>query len=223
VLAAQAPAVLTLIVVNVVVFAAQQLLGNAFTQRLVSYPPAIASGQWYRLLTPMFLHAGILHIGLNMLALYYLGPPIERVFGSVRFVVMYLVTGFLASVASYVLGPPGVPSLGASGAIFGVFGVLLVYVFNRRSNPAATQLLRSLLFLLGLNVLLGVIVPAIDIYAHAGGFVAGLLMGLGFDQGPKRLTSAAVPVLTTVVLVAVGIAAVILRTQALHSAASLLR
>ena len=150
---ATAPAVMTIIVLNVVVFVAQNLIPD-LTTRYASFPFAIAHGEWWRLLTPMFLHSTgfIFHIVMNMYVLYIFGPQVEQTFGTVRFVVMYLVAGFFASAASYALGPCNVLGVGASGAIFGVVGILLVFLYRRRSSQFVAGYLRQLLIFVGLNV-----------------------------------------------------------------------
>ncbi len=90
------------------------------------YPPAIAiEGEYWRLLSPMFLHAGLLHIAFNGWVLWVFGSQVERTFGSARMLAIFLVTGFLASVASYVFGSPLVVGVGASGAIFGLAGAFI--------------------------------------------------------------------------------------------------
>jgi membrane associated rhomboid family serine protease len=183
-LRAMAPAVFALIVINVAVYVAQKMF-PIVTQRFSSQPIKIADGQWWRLVTPMFLHSPFLiwHIVFNMMALFIYGPYVERAYGTRRFVALYLVSGFVAGAVSYTFGPCNVYGLGASGAIFGVIGVLLVYLFKRRRSAGEAQFLRGLLVLVGINFLIPFIYPGIDVYAHLGGLAAGLMLGAGMDDG----------------------------------------
>lgn len=151
-------------------------------------PLAIALGhQYWRLVTAMFLHAGLLHIALNMYGLYLFGSLIEQAFGAWRFVAIYLVSGFLASVASFALGQPQAVGVGASGAIFGLLGAWVAYNFRRRRSTFASANLRWAVMLILINLFLGFSLAGIDNVAHIGGLVAGMVAGSvteGF--GPYR-------------------------------------
>jgi membrane associated rhomboid family serine protease len=209
---AKAPVVLALVAINVVVYIIQRM-SPGFTERFVSNPTAISDGEWWRLITPMFLHSPSdpLHIILNMLVLWIYGPDAEQAFGSVRFAAIYLICGFCGDAASYAFGPP-VNSLGASGAIFGIVGVLVVYLYRRKSSQLVAQYLRSLTFFIGLNVVLGFAIANIDYWAHFGGLAAGVLLGLGLERGGRRVpTAAQVAVLASVTLL--GIALVVLQSS----------
>ena len=197
-----APAVFVLIAVNVVVFVLQQTAGDEFTKRFWMDSTAIQQGQWWRLITSTFLHdpTNYTHILFNMMSLYFLGPTVEGVFGTPRFVAMYFVSGLAGSAASYGFGQCG-PALGASGAIFGVAGMLLVILYHRRATPMVAGFLRRLLFLLAINVVIGVTIPGIDVVAHGGGFAGGLALGMGAEDSTGKPRPARV-VLTTLVLVA---------------------
>lgn len=186
VLRAAAPAVVAIIVLDVLVYFAQRLIPG-LTPRFASYPPEIASGEWWRLASAMFLHSPgfLFHILANMFALYLYGPDVEQAFGTRRFVVLYLVSGLVATASSYAFGPCHAFSVGASGAIFGVIGALLVYIYNRRRSAVAAQALRGILMIVGLNLLIGFAIPHIDKFAHMGGLVGGLLIGAGFDHRSK--------------------------------------
>ncbi len=143
--------------------------GNA---RWGMYPAAIAlDGQWFRLFTSMFLHAGWLHLALNMYFLWLLGPALESMLGHRRFLVLYLVAGFGGSVASYCFSPVLTLSVGASGAIFGLMAAWIV--IGRRLNRDVTQVV----VLLALNVGLGFVVSGIDWRAHLGGAATGAVLG----------------------------------------------
>jgi rhomboid protease GluP len=144
--------------------------------------PYTLRGQWWRLVTSMFLHGGLLHIAFNMFALWQVGRLVERMFGSPRFLGLYMIAGVCGSLAS-VLWNPHVNSVGASGAIFGIIGGLLAFIRRPDSGvpPTIVKDLRGSLsgFLL-FNIAAGLVYPHTDNAAHigglAGGYVAGLLL-----------------------------------------------
>jgi membrane associated rhomboid family serine protease len=212
-LRAMAPAVFALIVINVAVYVAQKAF-PIVTQRFSSQPVLIARGQWWRLITPMFLHSPFLiwHIVFNTMALFIYGPNVERAYGTRRFVALYLVTGFVAGAVSYAFGPCNVYGLGASGAIFGVIGVLLVYLFKRRRSAAEGQFLRGLLVLVGINFLIPFVYPGIDVYAHLGGLGAGLLLGAGMDSGGSEPAGSGRQIATLGAVAGLGLLLVLFRS-----------
>ncbi|MGZ5199668.1 MAG: rhomboid family intramembrane serine protease [Telluria sp.] len=136
-------------------------------------------GQWWRLVTSMFLHGSLLHIAFNMFALWQVGRLVERMFGSLRFFALYMIAGVCGSVAS-VLWNPHVNSVGASGAIFGIIGGLLAFIRRPDSGvpPTIVKDLRGSLggFLL-FNIAAGMIYPHTDNAAHLGGLAGGYLAG----------------------------------------------
>jgi len=141
----------------------------------------LADGEYYRLVAAMFLHGGFLHLFLNMWALYQLGMIFETMFGSMRFLVFYFVAGISASVVSSIFIPIGIPGVGASGAIFGILGALIVSIKRSprwRGQEWTRILTRQLSIWAGINIIIGFSVPGIDNAAHIGGFVAGLILGL---------------------------------------------
>jgi membrane associated rhomboid family serine protease len=159
------------------------------------YPPAIAQTavlpehhQYWRLITAMFLHAGLLHLALNMYALYLFGYLIENAFGTLRFVAIYFVSGFLASVTSFAFGPIGEVGVGASGAIFGLLGAWVAYNYRRRDSPMASANLRGALMIIVLNAVLAGLIPQIDWRAHLGGLLSGAIAGaLAEGVGPRDI------------------------------------
>lgn len=215
-LGASGAVVRVLVSVNVVVFLAQFLgtgsgpLGVGDLVRDYSMlPSAVARGEWYRLLTAAFLHGGLLHIGFNMFALLAFGPQVEAALGRVRFLALYLVAALGGSALSYLLGPPNVPGVGASGAIFGVLGA--AYVVVRLSGGDASPIAR----LLGLNLLIGFVVPLIDWRAHLGGLVAGAALTWAFARVPSGRRRPAYQALAVAASLAVIAAVVVARTSAL--------
>ena len=144
-----------------------------------NFGPLTLSGQWWRLLTYMFLHGGLMHIAFNMWCLWDLGALCESLYGRATFAAIYLITGIAAGLASAGWNPQ-VLSVGASGAIFGLAGALIASFYLGEfslSSVAIKGTLRSLLFFVGFNVLFGSMVPGIDNACHAGGLVSGLILG----------------------------------------------
>jgi membrane associated rhomboid family serine protease len=137
--------------------------------------PAVAVGQWYRLFTAAFLHADMMHILFNMWALYLFGPHLERQAGSVAFAALYLGSAAAGGAAFYLLEPSGV-AVGASGAIFGLFGAWLAAAYRNRHTAWGRSGFQQLLLLLGINLALPLVVDNIAWQAHLGGLVAGMLI-----------------------------------------------
>src|ERR1700680_4573252 len=172
---------------NIAVFLAMALAGGSvmdFNGEVMvrfgaNYGPFTLSGQWWRLLTYMFLHGGLMHIAFNMWCLWSLGALCESLYGRWTFAAIYLITGVAAGLAS-VGWNPGTLSVGASGAIFGLAGALIAsFYLGEFSVPkiAIQGTLRSLLFFVGFNVLFGTLSPGIDNAAHGGGLISGLILG----------------------------------------------
>jgi membrane associated rhomboid family serine protease/Tfp pilus assembly protein PilF len=158
---------------SVMNFPGQSLLFGA------NYGPYTLTGQWWRLLTYMFLHGGILHISFNMWCLWDLGALCESLYGRVTYVAVYLITGVAAGLAS-VGWNPGVLSVGASGAIFGLAGALISsFYLGEFSLPsfAIRGTLRSLVIFAGFNLFFGGLFTGVDNAAHIGGLVSGLILG----------------------------------------------
>lgn len=140
---------------------------------------AILQGELWRLFTPMFLHStsSLLHIGFNMYALYALGPELERHFGHLRYLALYLLSGFAGNVASFLLSPEY--SLGASTAVFGLIGAQGAFLYHNRSlfGRIAQRALVNILVVAGINLFIG-LSPGIDNWGHVGGLVGGTLFAL---------------------------------------------
>jgi membrane associated rhomboid family serine protease len=134
----------------------------------------IHQGQWWRLITPMFLHAGLVHLGVNMFSLYMVGPLYERCVGSARFLYVYFFAGICGSVFS--LAASKDPAVGASGAIFGIFGALGVYFFRNRKlfGRLSRALVGQVAVLSAINLLIPNVVGGIDGWAHLGGLLSGM-------------------------------------------------
>lgn len=169
---------MALIAVNVGVVIAEFASGNStsFTNNTIFYHgvlfgPFVAQGDWWRLVTAMFLHANFLHIALNMYSLYYAGSILEHVIGRWRFLLLYMAAGIAGSAGALVWSF-GVPSLGASGAIFGVLGGLFVLERNRHiatGGQIAGLIVLNLVFTFALS-------SYISVGAHVGGLIAGVVL-----------------------------------------------
>ncbi|WP_100406812.1 rhomboid family intramembrane serine protease [Bacillus solitudinis] len=136
------------------------------------YNPLILEGEWWRFISAMFLHIGLLHVVMNSLALFYLGSAVERIYGTSRFLVIYFLAGILGSISSFAFNEQ--VAAGASGAIFGCFGALLYFGTIHRKLFFRTMG-RNLIIILALNLIFGFSLPMIDNGAHLGGLVGGFL------------------------------------------------
>ena len=150
-----------------------------------NYPPLVMQGQYWRLVTSMFLHIGVLHLVLNGWALYQLGGLFEIILGPGRLLLVYFATGIAGSIASLFFTRS--LSAGASGAIFGLLGALIAFLMKRRERltPQAKSLLMQLVFWAVINVFFGFSTPGIDNSAHLGGCIAGFLIGLLLKERPS--------------------------------------
>ncbi|MFI6404580.1 rhomboid family intramembrane serine protease [Streptomyces sp. NPDC050548] len=179
-----------LIGICVAVYLVQMVKGDRFTDRFdligQAYVPVlgsvegIAQGQPYRLLTAMFLHASPIHIIFNMMSLWWIGGPLEAALGRARYVALYFVSGLAGSALTYLLAASNSPSLGASGAIFGLFGATAVLMRRLRYDmrPVIALLVINLIFTFGWG--------NIAWQAHIGGLVAGVITGYAMVHAPRE-------------------------------------
>jgi len=160
-----------LIAINIFVF----MLSMAPGYEIFEHFSLIRGGEIYRIITSAFLHANIMHLGFNMWALYILGNQIEKFYGPVKYMSIYLFSAIVGSLLSLILLPPGVVSVGASGAIFGLLGSLVYFGYHHRVYMGAV-LKSRILPILGLNLLFTFMMPNINAAAHVGGLVGGALI-----------------------------------------------
>jgi rhomboid protease GluP len=134
----------------------------------------IGAGQYWRLITPMFLHASLLHLGFNMYALLIFGPGLERFYGHFRFLVLYLLGGFAGNVISFMFSPAN--SLGSSTAIFGLLGAEGVFLYRNQGvfGGMARRALGNIVLIAAINLVIG-LSPGIDNWGHMGGLIGGTL------------------------------------------------
>jgi rhomboid protease GluP len=172
-----------LIALNIVFFVMEEARGGSenlsvLMQLGAIYQPAIQSGQYYRLVTAMFLHIGLSHLASNMYALFIIGSTLERVYGHDRFIIVYLVSGLCGSILSAISIPAGIVAAGASGAILGSLAALIVLQL-RFSRVSLGIGLGSAILSLSYNILSGFVPSSgIDNAAHLGGAMAGALLSL---------------------------------------------
>ncbi|MFE5399415.1 rhomboid family intramembrane serine protease [Streptomyces sp. NPDC056568] len=179
-----------LIGINAAVFLAVHALSDSFLSDMVligRWPPApfvptegVAEGEWYRLVTSAFTHEEIWHIGFNMLSLWFLGGPLEAALGRARYLALYLVSGLAGSVLTYLLASPSTATLGASGAVFGLFGATAALV--RRLNAD----MRPVVILLAINLVFTFTWANIAWQAHIGGLVVGAVIGYAMLHAPRE-------------------------------------
>src|SRR5262249_27812459 len=152
--------------INVIAFVVQTASPRVEAE-FVMWSPAVAQGELYRLLTSAFLHSGITHILFNMFALFVVGPPLEIWLGRMRFVALYLLGALGGSVLIYLFSPLNVPTLGASGAVFGLFAA--TFVVGRKVNVD----IRWVVLMIVANLVITFTVPSISWQGHLGGLVTG--------------------------------------------------
>jgi len=165
-------------------------LEDELFRRFAQINAAVAAGEWWRIFTVVLLHGTITHILFNMWALWVLGPQIERGVGTLPFISLFLASAGVGGVFAYYLGNPGDIGVGASGAIFGLFGIWLSWALHRRNTMQGRALLGQLGFLLVINAAIPFIFRNISWQAHLGGLIAGFLIGEIWSRirGPNAAT-----------------------------------
>lgn len=177
-----------LIVINTAVFVATviesgSLMGNAgaaLFQNSSLYPLAVASGEWWRLVTTGFLHFGPLHLLFNMWALWVMGKDLEMAMGRARFLTIYLVSLLGGSTAAFLLAGLRSDTAGASGAVFGLMGGLAVVLLRLRQSP------RPVLTLIAVNIALSIVIPGISLVGHIGGMITGAAVTAVIVYAPRE-------------------------------------
>src|SRR5262252_6305129 len=198
---------------NIFIFVLMALAGGSTNEPTlmafgVKSNAEIARGQWWRFITPIFIHIGMLHLIFNTYALWIVGPQVEKLYGPARFVILYVLTGVAGVYGSYFYHPQSI-SAGASGAIFGLFGVLLVFGIRYRSSipPFFKRAVGTgVLPVIVINLIIGFTIPAIDNSAHIGGLLAGaLLAALVPFQKPGAETNRFFETLQALILVLIAV------------------
>lgn len=179
-----------LIGANLLFFLVQEAVGDSFTERFALVGRAwgsdfgsvqgVAEGQWYRLVTSMFLHGGLMHIAFNMLSLWWIGGPLEAALGRARYLTLYFASGLAGSALTYLLAAPNQLTLGASGAVFGLFGATAVLMRRLKYD------MRPVIILLVINLVITFGWSGIAWQAHVGGLVGGVLIGYAMVHAPRE-------------------------------------
>lgn len=172
-----------LIALNVIMFLLSVFDYSFVINTFANYYLNVKNGEVYRLITAAFVHANILHIFFNMYALYALGPQIEKFYGRKRYLLIYLGSALLGSLLSVVL--TNNVSVGASGAIFGLFGAMLYFGYKYRATLDGF-LKSGIIPVIVINLLLGFMIPGIDVYGHIGGLLGGLVLSYAFGVVNKE-------------------------------------
>jgi membrane associated rhomboid family serine protease len=162
-----------LLAINIVMYGLQVWTKDSITLAVAKVNQLIMAGQYWRLLTPAFFHGNLMHLAVNCYSLYNIAPPLERLGGSPRLVVTYIIAAIAGNVASF-YGSPA-PSLGASGAVFGLGGALAMYFYQNKSlyGKKSDYVLKQLWQTLLINMMYGFANPRIDNYGHLGGLIGG--------------------------------------------------
>ena len=191
-----------LIVLNLMVFLYGVLHGNdELINMFGNNYELVQNGEFYRLFTCMFVHADILHILFNMIALYSIGPVVERYYGKSKFLLIYLVSGLLGSIFSGVFMTADSISIGASGAIFGLLGSISYFTYYYRSTLQGI-LRGSIMPVIIINLVIGFLSSSIDLSAHIGGLIGGILISMAIGIGDKHRKSDQINGLVVLVLMA---------------------
>jgi len=191
------PTTPTIIGINVVLYVITALMSGAvidmdmrtlLTMGALNGTLVVGYGEWWRLFTAMFLHGGMTHILMNMFSLYLIGRGVEMYFEKKAYISIYLFSGLLGGLASLYMHPdPNSVGIGASGAIFGVFGALAGFFLAHRDKIATQSkaFMKDFGVVLGLNLVLGLSIPSIDVSAHIGGLIVGVVGGFVISKNPK--------------------------------------
>ena len=206
------PATYVLIALNVVAYLIEIAGGNgglspgnsSIVVDFGLYGPFVAEGEWYRLLTSGFLHASIVHIGFNMFALYFLGRILEPGIGTPRFVALYFASLFAGSFGALLLDPNAL-TIGASGAVFGIFGATFVIARHRRIDGLASSI--GIILLLNLAITFGR--PEISIGGHLGGLAAGVFCALVIVVGERGMLGPRRLPLELAAMIAIGVLSIV--------------
>ncbi len=170
----------------------------------------VAHGDWYRIFSAALLHGGLMHIGFNMYALYLFGPRLEQQVGGPAFAALYVASAGVGGMTAYVFDPTGqVPIIGASGAIFGLFGAWMFVAWKMRKTPGGRTMFNQLGILLAINMALPLFIRNIAWTAHLGGFAAGILIAWlwsAFAVGKPNARAIRTVIAVGVTLAAIAIA-----------------
>jgi len=188
----------SIIILNIVAYLFIALMSENFidfnTKILVNFgalfsPLVVLYDEWWRLLTAMFLHGGLTHLGMNMFSLYLIGRSVESYFDAKSYIALYFFSGIMGGMASLYMHPLSV-GVGASGAIFGIFGALagffLAYRDQIKSHTKA--FMKDFSLILGINLVIGLSIESVDVSAHIGGLIVGAIGGFFLSKNRSYFT-----------------------------------
>lgn len=204
-----------LMVINIIVFIMMTLSGGSENiENLIRFGAnskiLVAEGEWWRLFTASFIHIGFFHILFNMYFFYSLGPVFERLFGSMNFLIIYLIAGIFGNLLSFAFGSPYTVSAGASTSLYGMLGLAIGLMATYRDDEIIRSFGASFISVVVINVIYSLLAPGVGIYGHLGGFVAGFLLAgifpiLGREiASPRRLVSLVILLVASFALYRIG-------------------
>lgn len=204
-----------LMVINIIVFILMTLSGGSENiENLIRFGAnskiLVAEGEWWRLFTASFIHIGFFHILFNMYFFYSLGPVFERLFGSMNFLIIYLIAGIFGNLLSFAFGSPYTVSAGASTSLYGMLGLAIGLMATYRDDEIIRSFGASFISVVVINVIYSLLAPGVGIYGHLGGFVAGFLLAGIFPiigreiASPKRLVSLVILLVASFALYRIG-------------------
>ncbi|MEK4427296.1 rhomboid family intramembrane serine protease [Solibacillus sp. FSL K6-1523] len=181
------PIVSSIIAINFIVFIITLIpgIGKEILYAGMSVNAFIAAGEWWRIITSMFLHSGFAHVLFNMFSLFLFGPELEKIAGKMRFLTIYFLAGIFGVAATFVTQDPYYASVGASGAIYGIFGAFAALVYYTRN--AFPQLKQIILPIIVISVIMTFLTPNINIMAHLGGLATGFILGFVYFNSKNML------------------------------------
>lgn len=142
------------------------------------FGPLIAlNHEYWRFVTPIFIHYGLMHFAINSVILYYMGQQVEAIYGHGRFFLIYLLSGVMGNVLGFAFNDMNVQAVGASTSLFGIFGAFIVLGIHFKNNPGIQAMVRQFSLFIVLNLVFGLFDQTIDMYGHLGGLIGGILMG----------------------------------------------
>ncbi len=202
----------SIIILNLIVY----ILSSFFSQDIIDMdmqtlvdmgalygPFTVLKGEWWRLFTAMFLHAGMTHLLMNMFSLYLIGRGAEMYFDTKSYLSIYFFSGLLGGIASLYIHPVSV-GIGASGAIFGVFGALAGFFLAHRERiqEHTKAFMKDFAIIIGINLVIGFSIPSVDVSAHVGGLLVGFIGGFVLSKNPKWIL--AYTVAMVLLMIAIG-------------------
>lgn len=204
-----------LMIINIIVFILMTLSGGSENiENLIRFGAnskiLVAEGEWWRLFTASFIHIGFFHILFNMYFFYSLGPVFERLFGSMNFLIIYLIAGIFGNLLSFAFGSPYTVSAGASTSLYGMLGLAIGLMATYRDDEIIRSFGASFISVVVINVIYSLLAPGVGIYGHLGGFVAGFLLAgifpiLGREiSSPRRFVSLVILLVASFALYRIG-------------------